>query len=229
MKGRNHTPNVYPVFRFDPREERKTDQRLLCRLNIVAKQWRMSDDGTGNERQWEGHFGSDVPRGLPSSPASRKASSRETAVRTASGILSGPRCFSGSSRPIVRQCLAERSKPSPLPSLHSWRDFVGRKKKKKGTSFAGMAGLSQTPAGDRRTIGRGPRASYDRPQDSKSRIMTAIWARFAASATRVKSRRKASVDGAAWPVAWGGGTNWFVDMCEEDEDTEEVESWRLGD
>lgn len=43
----------------------------------------------------------------------------------------------------------------------------------------------------------------DRPTLSKSRIMTAICARLAASATRVKSLRKASVEGD--DMAAGGG------------------------
>lgn len=38
---------------------------------------------------------------------------------------------------------------------------------------------------------------YDNPMFSKSLTMTATWARFAASATRVKSFRKASVEGGA--------------------------------
>lgn len=59
--------------------------------------------------------------------------------------------------------------------------------------------------------------------------MTAIWARFAASATRVKSRRKASVEGGCWPLGWGGAIIWFVDMCDDEEEMEDVESWRLGD
>ena len=58
------------------------------------------------------------------------------------------------------------------------------------------------------------------PMLSKSRIMTAICARFAASATRVKSLRKASVEGALMLVGGGGvillGEGWSeaaVDAC----------------
>lgn len=48
---------------------------------------------------------------------------------------------------------------------------------------------------------------YDNPIFSKSLTMTATWARFAASATRVKSLRKASVDGAAACFdCWRGAT-----------------------
>lgn len=46
------------------------------------------------------------------------------------------------------------------------------------------------------------RVVYERPISSKSRIITAIWARFAASATSVKSLRKASVE---FPVLAGAG------------------------
>lgn len=46
---------------------------------------------------------------------------------------------------------------------------------------------------------------YDRPTLSMSRIMTAIWARLAASATRVKSLRKWSVEGFAAVGADLGG------------------------
>ena len=46
---------------------------------------------------------------------------------------------------------------------------------------------------------------YESPQPSNSRIMTAIWARFAASETRVKSLRKTSVD-RDFRTAGEGGT-----------------------
>lgn len=48
-----------------------------------------------------------------------------------------------------------------------------------------------------------------RATPSKSRIKTAIWARFAASATRVKSLRKTSVEDEL-PCTCGGGNGWFV-------------------
>lgn len=52
--------------------------------------------------------------------------------------------------------------------------------------------------------------------------MTAICARFAASATRVKSRRKASVDG-AWPAKGAGGGAMVAagDCCVDEEEVEE--------
>jgi len=61
----------------------------------------------------------------------------------------------------------------------------------------------------------------DMPTLSKSRIMTAIWARLAASATRVKSLRKLSVEGALMPTGAGGtilldGDDWTEeadDVC----------------
>lgn len=51
-------------------------------------------------------------------------------------------------------------------------------------------------------------AAYDSPMFSKSLTMTATWARFAASATRVKSLRKASVEGgpATCFDCWRGAT-----------------------
>lgn len=45
---------------------------------------------------------------------------------------------------------------------------------------------------------------YESPMSLKSRIMTAIWARFAASATSVKSLRKVSVEGVLPCVGAGG-------------------------
>lgn len=45
---------------------------------------------------------------------------------------------------------------------------------------------------------------------SKSRTMTATWARLAASATSVKSLRKASVEGA--PIGAGAGTGIVLDV-----------------
>lgn len=51
-------------------------------------------------------------------------------------------------------------------------------------------------------------AAYDSPMFSKSLTMTATWARFAASATSVKSLRKASVEGvpATCFDCWRGAT-----------------------
>lgn len=56
------------------------------------------------------------------------------------------------------------------------------------------------------------RVQDERATPSKSRINTAIWARFAASATRVKSLRKTSVD-ADLICAGGGGRPWLVGDC----------------
>lgn len=62
-----------------------------------------------------------------------------------------------------------------------------------------------------------------KPMLSKSRIMTAICARFAASATRVKSRRKASVE-ADWPAMGSGcgaglcAGDWCVDEAADEAD-----------
>lgn len=57
-----------------------------------------------------------------------------------------------------------------------------------------------------------------RPQFSKSRTMTATWARLAASATRVKSLRKTSVEG--FLRSWGGGAGaeaiWLGDVRSEE-------------
>ena len=56
-----------------------------------------------------------------------------------------------------------------------------------------------------------------------SRISTAICARLAASATRVKSRRKASVDGPAVADDGRGGGARFED------DMKDVGDWRVVD
>lgn len=52
----------------------------------------------------------------------------------------------------------------------------------------------------------------------RSRIMQATWALFAASATRVKSRRKGSVDEQVSPSRGGGGTYPAARAVEELED-----------
>lgn len=72
------------------------------------------------------------------------------------------------------------------------------------------------------------RAGY-MPTLSKSRIITAICARLAASATRVKSRRKGSVDepwsmGCGWGSAlWAG--DWCVNDAAEADDVDDA--WAL--
>lgn len=64
-----------------------------------------------------------------------------------------------------------------------------------------------------------PEVTHDeREQPSKSRIIMAICARFAASATRVKSFRKASVEG----VGGGGGGAMLGDGCVDDM----ADAWR---
>lgn len=77
---------------------------------------------------------------------------------------------------------------------------------------------------------------YDSPIFSKSRIITAICARFAASATRVKSLRKASVEAAALCDGAGGGGGggatkpWWFDWGCDQVDVEAVcACWWVGE
>ncbi|KAJ4306138.1 hypothetical protein N0V88_000934 [Collariella sp. IMI 366227] len=72
-----------------------------------------------------------------------------------------------------------------------------------------VGGACRLPGEQEKRIAKGSRVEvnatsnlYDNPTLSKSRINTAICARFAASATSVKSLRKASVE---WVFAGGGG------------------------
>jgi hypothetical protein len=69
-----------------------------------------------------------------------------------------------------------------------------------------------------------------KPQDSKSRTMTAIWARFAASATRVKSLRKASADEVtgAGPRAIGADIGGLMGEVCEVEEAEDLEGEEMG-
>lgn len=68
------------------------------------------------------------------------------------------------------------------------------------------------------------------PQPSKSRTMTATCARFAASATREKSLRRASVEGALiWTGGGGPATATSVGDCCVDETTDEVFLECMGD
>jgi hypothetical protein len=55
-----------------------------------------------------------------------------------------------------------------------------------------------------------------------SRMSTAIWARFAASATSVKSFRNASVDGGRVWAGAGAATFALGEICMEEEDDERV-------
>jgi hypothetical protein len=67
-----------------------------------------------------------------------------------------------------------------------------------------------------------------RPQSSKSRIMMAICARLAASAMRVKSWRKMSVEGpllwvgAGWGTIWTEGDCWAEELLEDELETASI-------
>jgi len=65
---------------------------------------------------------------------------------------------------------------------------------------------------------------------SKSRIMTAIWARLAASATRVKSLRKTSVEADLAVTGFGGASlaegDCWADDCADDV---ELRWWEADD
>ena len=58
-------------------------------------------------------------------------------------------------------------------------------------------------------------------------MSTAIWARFAASATSVKSLRKASVEGALVGAGAGGTILLMGDCCVDDCMLDEVDRWSI--
>lgn len=83
-------------------------------------------------------------------------------------------------------------------------------------------GTRATVSSCRRVVKKKHKKNY-RPQLSKSRVRTATWARLAASATRVKSLRKASVEGFFISEGGGAGTEaiWLGDVRSDDGAAEE--------